>query len=116
MLLAEALAERAEAQRRYEQLMQRLLRVVRVQEGDQPVEDPEELLVSANGILDRMDWLIRCVNKTNTQTMFDDKHTQARRRVPDIGHANPKDELGGGVDRGVGREERAAGSEQRGQR
>ena len=75
MLLAEALAERAEAQRRYEQLMQRLLRVVRVQEGDQPVEDPEELLVSANGILDRMDWLIRRVNKTNTQTMFDDKHT-----------------------------------------
>ena len=75
MLLAEALAERAEAQRRYEQLMQRLLRVVRVQEGDQPVEDPEELLVSANGILDRMDWLIRCVNKTNTQTIFDDKHT-----------------------------------------
>ncbi|EDP41374.1 hypothetical protein MGL_4272 [Malassezia globosa CBS 7966] len=58
MLLAEALAERAKAQRRYEQLMQRLLRVVRVQEGNQPVEEPNELLVSANGILDRMDWLI----------------------------------------------------------
>ena len=55
MLLAEALAERAEAQRQYEQVMQRLLRVVRVQEGDAPVEDPEELLASANGILDRME-------------------------------------------------------------
>ena len=69
MLLAEALAERAEAQRRYEQLMQRLLRVVRVQEGDQPVEDPEELLVSANGILDRMDWLMRWGKKTHTRTI-----------------------------------------------
>ena len=75
MLLAEALAERAEAQRRYEQLMQRLLRVVRVQEGDLPVEDPEELLTTANAIIDRMDWLIRSVNKTNTATMFDEKHT-----------------------------------------
>ena len=75
MLLAEALAERAEAQRRYEQLMQRLLRVVRVQEGDEPVEDPEELLTTANAIIDRMDWLIRSVNKTNTATMFDEKHT-----------------------------------------
>lgn len=52
MLLAEALAERAEAQRRYEQLMQRLLRVVRVQEGDEPVEDPKELLTTANAIID----------------------------------------------------------------
>ena len=75
MLLAEALAERAEAQRRYEQLMQRLLRVVRVQEGDEPVEDPKELLTTANAIIDRMEWLIRSVNKTNTVTMFDEKHT-----------------------------------------
>ena len=75
MLLAEALAERAEAQRQYEQLMQRLLRVVRVQEGDEPVEDPEELLATANGIIDRMDWLIRSINKTNTATMFDEKYT-----------------------------------------
>ena len=64
MLLAQTLAERAEAQRRYEQLVQRLLRVVRVQEGDEPVEDPEELLTTANAIIDRMDWLIRSVNKT----------------------------------------------------
>ena len=56
MLLAEALAERAEAQRQYEQVMQRLLRVVRVQEGDAPVEDPEELLASARVIL----WLAFC--------------------------------------------------------
>jgi len=75
MLLAEALAERAEAQRQYEQVLQRLLRVVRVQEGDAPVEDPEELLASANGILDRMEWLIRCINRTNMMTLMDEKHT-----------------------------------------
>lgn len=55
--------------------MQRLLRVVRVQEGDTPVEEPDELLVTANGILDRMDRLIRCINKTNTQIMFHETHT-----------------------------------------
>ena len=64
MLLAQTLAERAEAQRRYEQLVQRLLRVVRIQRRDEPVEDPEELLTTANAIIDRMDWLIRSVNKT----------------------------------------------------
>ena len=74
MLLAEALAERAEAQRRYEQLMQRLLRVVRVQEGDEPVEDPKELLTTANAIIDRMEWLIRSVNKTNTVTTVSYTH------------------------------------------
>ena len=75
MLLAEALAERAEAQRQYEQVIRRLLRVVRVQEGDAPVEDPEELLTSANGILDRMEWLIRCINRTNMMTKMDEKYT-----------------------------------------
>jgi len=64
MLLAQTLAERAEAQRRYEQLVQRLLRVVRIQRRDEPVEDPEELLTTTNAIIDRMDWLIRSVNKT----------------------------------------------------
>ena len=76
MLLAEALAERAEAQRQYEQVMQRLLRVVRVQEGDAPVEDPEELLASANGILDRMEWLIRGINRTTMVTLRVELHAR----------------------------------------
>ena len=75
MLLAEALAERAEAQRRYEQLLQRLLRVVRIQEGDQAPEDPTELITEANKILDRLDELIRRINKTNTETKFDEKYS-----------------------------------------
>lgn len=75
MFLAEALAERAEAQRRYEQLLQRLLRVVRIQEGDQAPEDPNELITEANKILNRLDELIRRINKTNTETKFDEKYS-----------------------------------------
>ena len=75
MKLAEALAERAEAQRQYEQLHQRILRVARVQEGDEPAEDPEELLTEANKVLDRLDLLIRRINKTNTETKFDEKYS-----------------------------------------
>ncbi len=44
MLLAEALAERAQAQERLNSLHERLLAVVRVQEGDTPEEDPQELV------------------------------------------------------------------------
>ena len=75
MKLAEALSERAEAQRQYEQLHQRILRVARVQEGDEPAENPEELLTEANKVLDRLDLLIRRINKTNTETQFDERYS-----------------------------------------
>lgn len=39
------------------------------------MEDPEELLASANRVLDRMEWLIRCINRTNMMTKMDEKHT-----------------------------------------
>lgn len=72
MKLAEALAERAEATRRYDQLLKRIHRSVRVQEGDQPAEDPIDLLREANAILDRIDLFIRRINKTNIATQFDE--------------------------------------------
>ena len=43
MKLAEALALRADLQRRLEQLKQRLIKNARVQEGDTPEEDSVEL-------------------------------------------------------------------------
>ncbi len=49
MLLAEALAERAQAQERLNSLHERLLTVARVQEGDTPDEDPQELLRELDG-------------------------------------------------------------------
>lgn len=44
MKLAEALILRADYQKRIAQLQQRLIRSARVQEGEQPPEDPQELV------------------------------------------------------------------------
>ena len=43
MKVAEALALRADLQKRLEQLKQRLVKNARIQEGDKPEEDPVEL-------------------------------------------------------------------------
>ena len=43
MKIAEALALRADLQKRLEQLKQRLLKNARIQEGDTPAEDPVDL-------------------------------------------------------------------------
>jgi len=44
MKLAEALADRADLQRRVEQMRMRLQASARVQEGEIPLEDPRKLL------------------------------------------------------------------------
>lgn len=73
MLLAEALAERAQAQERLNSLHERLLAVVRVQEGDTPEEDPQELLRELDGVTGRIDELVQAINATNIATAFDEK-------------------------------------------
>ena len=73
MLLAEALAERAQAQERLNSLHERLLAVVRVQEGDTPEEDPQELLRELDGVAGRIDELVQAINATNIATAFDEK-------------------------------------------
>ena len=65
MLLAEALAERAQAQERLNTLKDRLVATVRVQEGDEPDENPTDLLRE----------LVVAINATNTATAFDDEIT-----------------------------------------
>lgn len=71
MLLAEALAERAEAQARLDELRSRIIAVARVQEGDTPDEDPAELLAEAEHLVDRIDELVKAINATNSATAFD---------------------------------------------
>ncbi|MEX3564013.1 DIP1984 family protein [Corynebacterium phoceense] len=71
MLLAEALAERAEAQARLDELRSRIVAVARVQEGDTPDEDPAELLAEAEHLVDRIDELVKAINATNSATAFD---------------------------------------------
>lgn len=65
MKLAEALAVRADLQRRIEQLRSRISDNARYQEGEEPAEDASALLVEADAALDRLRELIRRINATN---------------------------------------------------
>ena len=65
MKLAEALVLRADHQKRLEQLKQRLLRSAKVQEGEQPPEDPAALLAEVDRVAAELQQLIRRINRTN---------------------------------------------------
>lgn len=71
MKLAEALILRADAQKHIEQLRQRLMRSARVQEGEQPPEDPQVLLTELENTSDELVQLIQRVNRTNSVTRFE---------------------------------------------
>jgi uncharacterized coiled-coil DUF342 family protein len=73
MKLAEALQARADLNRQIEQLAQRLTANVLVQQGEQPNEDPEELLAELDRSLDSLEELIRRINLTNSQVMVGDQ-------------------------------------------
>ena len=70
MKLAEALANRADAQKRLQQVKERLLRSAKVQEGDTPSENPQELLAEMERILAQFTDLVQRINRTNAQTEF----------------------------------------------
>lgn len=71
MKLAEALILRADQQKRLEQLKQRLLRNARVQEGDEPAEDPQALLREFEQVAAALVRLIQQINRTNAATAFE---------------------------------------------
>lgn len=66
MKLAEALVQRADAQKRLAQLKDRLLRNAKVQEGDKPAEDPQRLLKEFEGVASELAGLIQRINRTNS--------------------------------------------------
>ena len=72
MKLAEALTLRADTQKRIKQLQSRLVDNARVQEGEQPAEDPKELLVQFDRTITELGDLISSINRTNVATRFDD--------------------------------------------
>ena len=72
MKLAEALALRADASRRAEQLRSRITASARYQEGEEPAEDAEALLAEAGVVLDELESLIRRINRTNSATPVGD--------------------------------------------
>lgn len=63
--LAEALALRADAARRVEQLRARITANARYQEGETPAEDAAALLAEAGQVLAELEALIRRINRTN---------------------------------------------------
>ena len=71
MKLAEALALRADAARRAEQLRARIAASARYQEGETPAEDAVALLVEAGEVLGELESLIRRINRTNAVTVVD---------------------------------------------
>ena len=70
MKLAEALILRADAKKSFEQLRQRLINNAKVQEGDKPAENPEELLKEIERTANEYEKLIKRINKTNSETEF----------------------------------------------
>ena len=70
MKIAEALALRADLQRRLEQLKQRLVKNARIQEGDAPEEDPAELQSELEKSARELTLLIQRINRTNAASRF----------------------------------------------
>ena len=72
MKLAEALQERADLNRRIEQLNSRLYRNSKVQQGRNPEEDPAELISELDGCISRLEYLIAKINICNCNTKTPD--------------------------------------------
>jgi len=77
MKLAEALLERADLNRRVQQLQQRLNSNAIVQEGEQPAEDPAQLLAELDGCVTQLEQLIAQINLTNCQTQVNGENLTA---------------------------------------
>jgi len=71
MKLAEALAERVDCQKKIDKLKDRLVNCARVQEGEQPIEDPTSLLSELRANHLRMLDLVTRINRTNAATPFE---------------------------------------------
>ena len=68
MKLAEALQERADLNRRIEELKRRIANNILVQEGEMPAEDPAALLAELDSCIDRLERLVTAINTTNART------------------------------------------------
>jgi hypothetical protein len=75
MKLAEALTDRSDCQKRLEEIRGRLEGSARIQEGEQPAEDPSELLSETDSIYARLLEIMSAINRTNSRTPFDNDRT-----------------------------------------
>lgn len=72
MKLAEALLLRAEYQEKLDNLLQRTLSNLKIQEGDVPHEDPRALLDEAAALNDALCLLVQRINRTNAAVRLPD--------------------------------------------
>ena len=113
MKLAEALAERSDCQVRLEELKKRLIRSARVQEGETPAENMQELLAETERVFGRLEELITAINRTNARTQYDERRTISDAiAVRDIA-AKRRDMLAGLAEAASTRQDRYSKSEVR---
>lgn len=110
MKLAEALQERADLNKKIAELRRRLENCLLVQDGEEPAEDPNLLLVELNGSVERLERLMADINLTNCQTVVNGMTLTeliAKKDALSIKVAAYKDfvyTIGGGTDRARGTE------------
>ncbi|OCQ92444.1 hypothetical protein BCD67_07220 [Oscillatoriales cyanobacterium USR001] len=68
MKLAEALILRSDCQKRIEQLKERLIKSAKIQEGEMPPENPQELITELEATVNQLVNLIQRINRTNSLT------------------------------------------------
>ena len=68
MKLALALSERSDIQSRIRDLSERLNRNAKVQEGEEPTEDPIALMEEMESLYEKLETLITRINHTNNET------------------------------------------------
>lgn len=73
MKLATALSERADIQRRITELQTRLHNNAKVQEGEEPAENPKTLLKELDALLDRLELLMARINLTNSRVRIGER-------------------------------------------
>lgn len=81
MKLAEALLLRTEYQQKVGNLQSRILSNIKIQEGENPVENPDELLKEIFLINEKLADIIVKINKTNNNTCISDGKTLAEALV-----------------------------------
>ena len=75
MILAEALLLRADLQKKLASLKTRINENVKVQDGDEPTEDPQQLLLEASRVIDELYRLIARIQRTNAAAVLADGMT-----------------------------------------
>lgn len=71
MKLAEALIIRSDLQKRIDELQQRLIRSAKVQEGERPLENPEDLLLELDNCTNELTDIIQKIYKVNAKEVID---------------------------------------------